>query len=746
MAIRLFFLLLLFGASVPLRAQAPPPNSADETTLIQLPANPVGDFAMFYQNLTGKRIILDAALAAGGQNLSLDVKQPVTKKEAAALIESVLVLNGFALINVDDKTVKLLGPTKFPGSESIPLYTSPAQLPEGDRVVSYFMPFRYLKVDEAFNAFSNYARNHVGLNGGYIQVPSVNALVITETATLVRRLIALKDVIDVEGARTATRFFVLERADAEKVAEILSKMFEKSDESPVARSNMPNPVASNSGNPGGGAPPQPAAPVLSGPTPKVQVFAETRTNRVLVIAPESQMPYIETLIANLDLAIDFDEVLERPLRFVRAGDILPVLASLLVEGKDKNGQAEAPKIVGGDDQANNGNGNGSSSGGSSDNGSSGGGSSGGLSLNEKTSFTSESTKPQSVIVGNARLIADRSVNKILVIGPPEARAKAARVLEMLDQRPKQVYLACVIGQLQLDNNIEFGIDYLLKFGSVRILGQGTTTNVANLLSQRAADINTVTSTAAAAASTALPALSGLTVYGAIADGVDIVARALGTSGRFQIISRPVIYTANGQGALISSGQEVPVPVNSQSSIVDTSNNASNTGTSVNTQIDYKRVVLQLDVRPLINSDKEVTLEIKQRNDNVQSQVQVANNSVPVIATQTLNTTVTVPNRQTIVLGGLISEQDERNATGIPFLKDIPGVGYLFSTTTKTKRRRELIIMIQPFIINSDDSLKEVQYIEHANTNFREHMFDQPVPIKPATLPSPEDLTNPKLFR
>lgn len=752
MAFRLLALVFLAAASVATpRAQtpAPVPTPVEDTVQVSFPGNPATDLALFYQNLTGKRIIADANLT--GPPISLVVPQPVTKREAAALIESVLVLNGYALVNVDEKTAKLLGPSKQARSEAIPLYTTPAQLPEGDTIVSYFMPFRYLKNDEALNAFNNYAAPRPQI-GSYVPVQSVNAIVATETATVIRRLIALKDVMDVPGARTTTEFFQLNSADAEKVAEILTKLFEKSEESPVNRAN--NVPAQN---PNGGAPATPdatnaaAAPDIAGPAQKVQIFADTRTNRIMVVAPEAQMPYIRMVIENLDLATRFDEVLERPLRFVRAGDILPVLASLLVDGDAKDGATD-PKIVGGDNQngapgeAGSSNAGGDSSGG-------GGGSSGGLSLNERTSFSAESTKPQSVVVGNTRIIADRSVNKILVIGPPEARAKAGRVLDMLDQRPKQVYLACVIGQLTLSNEIEFGIDYLMRFGDVRILGQSSATNVNTLLANRNASVdvvpgagetaNTVANAAASVARTAIPALSGLTVFGSIADSVDILARALGSTGRFQIISRPVVYTANGQGALISSGQEVPVPVNSLNSIVDT-NNINNTGQSVSTQIDYKRVVLQLDVRPLINSDQEVTLEIKQRNDNVQSNIVVANNEVPVIATQTLNTTVTVPNRNTIVLGGLITQQDERNQTGIPFLKDIPGLGYIFSNTRKTTTRRELIIMIQPFIINSDEALQKVQYIERMNTNFREGMFDKPVPVKPAEIPTVEDLTNPKL--
>jgi type II secretion system protein D len=744
---RILLCALLLIVPLAARAQTPTipaqpsatPAPGNDRVQLQFPNNDVNDIANFYEMLTGKHLIKDSQLA--GQRISLTA-QDVTKKEAIELIKAALLLNGYSIVDIDADKAKLLGTSKPARSEAVPLFTDPAQLPEGDEVVSYFMPLRYLKSDETVQIFQNYAPIHT--YGNYSSVPGVNAIVITENASTVRRLIALKDVIDVQGARTITEFFTLQRADAEKVVEILQKMFEKPDEAPGARAVVtpPRPV---------GAPGAPAAPNAAGNTvvsalpQHVQVFADKRTNRVMVVAPESQMSYIGTIIASLDESMPSDEVLERPLRFVRAADVLPVVANLLADRTDeKNGQPSQPN--GGDsNQGNNSDDN-------SDNSSGGGGSSsgaGGPSTRDTTSFKRENIKPLSVSVGNSRIVADRSVNKILVFGPPEARAKAARVLDMLDQRPKQVYLACVIGQLTLTNDTEFGISYLIKAGDWRILGHGTSSDISNLLAYRNGSfdlvpgtsdaVNAAATAATTAANAAIPALSGLTVFGAIGDSVDMLVRALAATNRFQVISRPVIYTANGQGALISSGQQVPVPTSTLTTAVNV--NANNSGNSVTSNIDYKNVVLELDVRPLINSDREVTLEIKQRNDNVQSQVEISNNQVPVVATQTLNTTVTVPNRSTIVLGGLITDQEERVQTGIPFLKDIPGLGYLFSNTKKNKTRRELIVMIQPFIINNGKDLKDANYVERANTSFKSQaeLFDQPVPIKRATLPGVTDL-------
>jgi len=734
-------------------------QKVEEVTQIQLPSNPVSDFITYYQSITGKRVVADATVMAGGPNLTLVVPQSVTKQQAAALVKSVLVLNGFTLVDVDDETVKLLGPSKFPRTESVPLYTDPSQLPAGDEVVSYFMPLRYLKSDEAAAAFANYAPNRPF--GSVIQVPSVNAIVVTETATFVRRLIDLKDVIDVQGARTATKFFPLVRADAENIVEILSKLFEKPDgaiavgSAPVANRPPPQPG-------------QPAVPVsnnnvaaLSGPAQKVQVFAVKRTNTVMVVAPEEQMPYIQDLITNLDSEVNFDQPLEQPLRFVKAGDVLPVLANMLAEGEDKK-NGGTPQIAGVDNNnSSQQNGNSNNSSNNSNSGYNGSGGSGGnLSVDNSTSFNVESSTPQSVTVGNARIIADRSVNKIIVIGPPESKLKAKQVLEMLDQRPKQVYLAVVIGQLTLGKNLEFGINYLYKgtnpqAGLIRALGTGSTGDISNLIKSRngsidiVPDTSTVTNTAvnaaASAASSAIPILSGLTVYGSIANSVDVLARAMASTNKFQVISRPVVYTANGQAAKISSGQSVPVASGTLTSAIDTNNNNSNLGSSIASNVEYKDIVLELEVQPLINSDHEVTLRIKQKNDTIQGTTTVSGNSYPTLGVQGLNTTITVPNRNTVVLGGLISEQDDLTQTGIPLLKDIPYVGALFGSTVKNKTRRELIIMIQPFIVDTDEKLAEVNYIERANTGFKgEHLFDQPVPVQKATLPMPEDLTNPKL--
>lgn len=715
-----FLILFLLATSLVLHGQAPAGSS--DRTYLQFPSNPVSDIATFYEALTGKRLIRDANLA--GPNLTLTVAQPVTRKQAQEMIEAVLMLNGYTLIAIDENTSKLIGPARQTRSESTPMFLNEADLPAAEQLVSYYMPLEYISSGEAKEVFGSYVT--IRPYGAIVPVPNSNAIVITENVSLVQRLIELKKLIDVPGSRVATEFFTLERADATKVAELIGEMYDKQAGAKPAANGQPPAPATGSG---------------------VQVFPDVRTNRVIVMAPEQQMPLIRKLVGDLDVSVAFEEPFERPLRFVSAADVLPVLANMLSDDKT---EAATPEVVGSTASAESRSlVMDSTSGGGSGYSNYSGSGSGGATKPDRLRNPSDSTAPLSKVVGNSRLIADRSANKIVVIGPPESRAKAAKVLDILDQRPKQIYLAVIIGQLTLGRGVEAGIDYGMKFGDVRIQGQGTAANIGNLASLQNRNppaaatgvdllpdttqaVNTAVNTANQLVSQALPLLSGLTVFGTIADSVDVYARALGTNNKFEVISRPVIYTANNKKAVISSGLQVPVPQSTLTSALDSNINAQSAAIASN--LEYKDVVLKLEVIPLINSNDEVTLTIAQQNDNIQDSVEVANNTVPVIGTQELTTTVTVPNRHTIALGGLITNQEERVQTGVPFLKDIPGVGYLFSTTKKDVTRRELIVLIQPFIIDDESKLQEANLIERANTSFQSGMYEDKIPVKKALLP------------
>ena len=130
-----------------------------------------------------------------------------------------------------------------------------------------------------------------------------------------------------------------------------------------------------------------------------------------------------------------------------------------------------------------------------------------------------------------------------------------------------------------------------------------------------------------------------------------VVRALESTSRFRVVSRPSVFTSNLKKAIIASGQEIAVPTNIQSSV--NSVTQGNAGLVTNSQVQYKNVTLKLEVVPLINSEREVDLDIVQKNDEVNGSTIIDGNAIPTIATRYVKTHVTVPNQATLVLGGLI---------------------------------------------------------------------------------------------
>jgi type II secretory pathway component GspD/PulD (secretin) len=156
---------------------------------------------------------------------------------------------------------------------------------------------------------------------------------------------------------------------------------------------------------------------------------------------------------------------------------------------------------------------------------------------------------------------------------------------------------------------------------------------------------------------------------------------------------------NNKKAVITSGTLIPVPAQTVQNL-----NANNAGTFTTT-IEYRDVVLKLEVVPLINEDGEVNLTIAQINDTVIDTTVIANNTVPIIATEQIVTSVNVRDRNTIVLGGLISETKDNSTSGTPFLSRVPGVGHLFKRTNNSLARKELIIFIQPTVVTSENDMR-----------------------------------------
>jgi type II secretion system protein D len=724
----------------------PGPEGDAAGVSLQFPLNAVSDLLPVYERLTRKTVVRDNAVLSG-QQISLVTPGPVPAEEAIRLIEAALAVNGYVLIpGPDGRTVKLLlgRPANDPNArfnEGEPLYTSAEQLPEGEALVGYFMRLEHIAPEDAATIFAN----HVQLNpyGRITPVAAPAGLLITENAALVRKFAKLQEVIDVpaEEARLLTEFIQLEHADANTVSQIIQAAMDARYEESLRLEEQgrtvsgapgtpaPRPEGSSPNRPdgqpnrdggGGGSANQRNRPVSgvigSANNPAAQLIADDRLNRIMVQAAPADLAFILGLVEQFDQPLPDKAPLEVALKYAKVIDVLPVVVDVLMDMGSGTTQlpggrsletrqtpvssstlSSLPGLQDDQPQTRFQQQTGDTTTGEEA---------------DRLAFPAEESGPVSVLVGKTRVIADRQSNFIIVTGSEEAKRTAAETISRLDRRPPQVYLGMVIGQLTLGNGIDLGVDYLKKFEAFDPSNANSSGIAAGLLAGRP-DILTgsaIDDVRNNLITNAFGPASGLNVYGAIGDQIDVFITALETSNRFKVISRPVLSVQNNKRAAITSGQRIPVPSQTVTDVGGGVNNA-----ALNTTITFEAVVLKLEVIPLINADREVTLEIVQVNDTVVGEQVVANNTVPIIGTEELTTTVTVPDRHTIVLGGLITEQQIRDVNGIPFVNRLPVVGQAFKRTNSEKTRSELLIFIQPVVVDGNTEIAAASFDEDVRT-------------------------------
>ena len=697
----LFFVLALFlpAGNQLTRAQQ------DTTNFSSFQNTPVNSVLDVYEQLSGLHLIRDVALSGVGP-ISINATG-LDRASTLRMIESALLLNGIAIVPIDSKTAKVVAMSpaaKNPRSEGVHLYANAADLPQQDQIVSYYMSLSYISPDEAKAIFDQQAPVHP--YGSYVPAPSAQAIILTEETSVIRQLIALKELIDVPPAQVKTEFVQLHRADAEKVADILTNLIQPKSQ-PGIQGLQRQGASEQEG-------------LISG---TAEIIPDPRSNRLLIATRPSNMVLIAQLATELDQPDDFITPQSRPLKYVLAGDILPALEAALAQGKDELTEIKAPTAenpaqgTNPTPQTPAANGTGTNSGATIS------------AITAPLAAPAQNNAPTVATIGKTRLLADNRSNSIIVFGTPDAVDRVFNMIDELDKKPLQVYLATVIGELTVAEGLEFGIDILQKFQHIGSYGiSGSNLNTANTLGATGTT-SAVPEPSSLLSSTGFPIFSGLTLYGAIGNTIDAYVRALETTNRFKIVSRPSVYTTNNRLAVIASGSEVPIPgttVSGFTGSTDTNNLVSSSS------IQYQQVLLQLDIIPLINADKQVTLKIRQTDNSLGANQLISGNEIPTINTQEINTEVTVPDKSTIVIGGLISDTNKRTTGGVPWLSDIPVLGYLFKDTQKNKERDELIIMIQPTVVATDADQIAVNETEKQRTILGKEAEEVAAPVTTTT--------------
>lgn len=300
----------------------------------------------------------------------------------------------------------------------------------------------------------------------------------------------------------------------------------------------------------------------------------------------------------------------------------------------------------------------------------------------------------------SRLVIDQARNALVFVGTAQDYQRIRPLLEALDRAPREALIEVTVAELTLSdtNNLGFEFTQLNHFsGKVQSLGTGP---------------------ASAPGATGLPLGTSGFNY-ALLNGVGdvrVLLNAFADNNHVSVLSTPRILAKSGSEAKIDVGTQVPI-ITSQG----TTNTIQNAGTSgILQSISYQQTGVLLSVKPIIHSGNRIELTLNQEVSEALPNSTPGITS-PLIQNRSVSTDLTLRDGQTVMIGGMIAENRSSDDSGVPYLKDIPGVGTFFRNQALSKARTELLVFITPYVIASDSDAGAI------TAQFQNQMQAWPIP-------------------
>lgn len=325
------------------------------------------------------------------------------------------------------------------------------------------------------------------------------------------------------------------------------------------------------------------------------------------------------------------------------------------------------------------------------------------------------------LLANVKIVPDLTANALVIRATPQAFNLIEDTIRRLDRAPLQVLIEATIAEVVLNDLLRYGVQYFFSSGSFSggfnsSSPAGNTGNNA-LLSPLAA----------------LPGFNFIFTPGNSNITIDALSRVTDV----QVLSSPSLVVQDNSEAILTVGEEVPL-------VTRTSQGIENPDAPIVANIEYRDTGVILEVKPRINTNNVVTLEIAQEVSRVQETTERVNEN-PTITQRRISSKVNVTSGQTVVLGGLIQDSSTDSTDKVPLLGDIPVLGNLFRSTSNQSVRTELIVFITPRVIRNSEDARIIS--EELRSQMRSAIppadrNGDPRPVPPSELPDPAQQTPP----
>jgi len=699
------------------------PRMADPNQLISFSFQQadIDDVLRFLADASGKMVFKDSTVQT---SVTIRNQSRISVKEAIGIIQFVLDLKGFSLVETPQALIVTTAADSVKKrSTKVSQGRELESVPEGKEIITHVIP---LKSADAVRLREELNPIFGGMGGASIIANSdTNSIVVVDTADNIRRILTLVNLLDKDLTdEIVVEVIRLKYADATEMARYLTDLF-RPDETQRGGGQpqfQPGQPPMPGGMAGGG---RSALAQLRG---RVRLAADQRSNSLIVYASPANLKNIQELIAQIDVNLaPRTEYRIVALKYADATGLADQINQLVDPNAQRNRQQGLFSFFGG-----------------------GGGSSSqerglleyrvvpdvrtnslvvtapvdGISQLEdlitkldipsdvrnvvrivqlKNAIASEvATVLRNLFLGTQQqggvgfglfgagqrtqippnspldllrqvtIVPNDQTNQLLISGPAQTFDVIDKLLseeEGLDRKLPQVFIEVIIADVTLDDETKYGIEWNAV--------SGTSSGSQNF-----------------GLGSALTQATGFN-YSLLSKNFQATLNALKSNNRIKIINTPHVMVTDNSPAIITIGEQIPY-----SGETTISNGVAQTS------VEFLDVSITLNVTPHISPGGNILMDIDQVVNSLVEFINVGpNQTAPRTTNRRAGTTLIVKDDQTIVLGGIISDQDRRNVQKIPILGDIPLLGQLFRSTTRTKNRTELVVFITPHIVAEDGSGK-----------------------------------------
>jgi general secretion pathway protein D len=275
-----------------------------------------------------------------------------------------------------------------------------------------------------------------------------------------------------------------------------------------------------------------------------------------------------------------------------------------------------------------------------------------------------------------RAAVDKETNTLLVSAPAWKWIKVQKILAEIDRPQSQLLIEATIVEVTLGSEFRLGVDWSVLSDSKKLSVQSNRT----------------------ATGVVAPTFPGFSIT-YLGGDVQAALNALGTRTNIEVISAPKLVTLDNHTARLQVGDQIPI-------IVQSSQSTSTLGSPLVNTIDYRNSGVILSVTPRISGDDRIVVDVAQEV-SAAIKTQTSGIDSPTIQQRKLESTLVLTNGGVVALGGLISRTQDRGDSGVPYLKDIPGLGSLFKSATHDDKRTELIVLLSATIIKDKATADKV---------------------------------------